>query len=169
MAAANRSASTEDLVLRAVAADDVAIFFEHQRDPEANDQVAFTSGNPSDRAAFAERWARILRDEAVVARTIVVDAEVAGHVLGFEQFGKPSVGYWLGRQFWGRGVMTRALTRFIAELAVRPLYARVAKHNRASLRVLEKCGFAVYGEDRGYAEARRAVVEELLLELPAAP
>jgi RimJ/RimL family protein N-acetyltransferase len=45
------------------------------------------------------------------------------------------------------------------------LYARVAKDNVASKRVLEKCGFMIVGEDKGFASARGAEIEELILKL----
>jgi RimJ/RimL family protein N-acetyltransferase len=50
-------------------------------------------------------------------------------------------------------------------LETRPLYARVAKDNIASIRVLEKCGFTIYGEDKGFSNARGVEVEELILKL----
>jgi RimJ/RimL family protein N-acetyltransferase len=47
----------------------------------------------------------------------------------------------------------------------RPLHARVASDNVASHRVLEKCGFRVIANERGFAEARSAEIEELMLRL----
>ena len=47
----------------------------------------------------------------------------------------------------------------------RPLRGRAAADNAASLRVMEKCGFVRIGHDRGYANARRAEIDEVLLEL----
>ena len=41
----------------------------------------------------------------------------------------------------GRGVATEALSAFLRLEPIRPLYAGVAKHNVASIRVLQKCGF----------------------------
>ena len=73
--------------------------------------------------------------------------------------------YWLGGAYWGRGVATSALAAFLAELDERPLFARVAKDNAPSLRVLEKNGFRICGEDRAHAPARGAEVEEWLLAL----
>ena len=49
-----------------------------------------------------------------------------------QEFGKPEVTYWIGRAFWGSGVATEALTRFLDKVWVRPIYARVAKDNLAS-------------------------------------
>jgi len=41
----------------------------------------------------------------------------------------------------------------------------VPKYNRASRRVLEKCGFAIIDEDKGFANARGREIEEWLLQL----
>jgi len=47
----------------------------------------------------------------------------------------------------------------------RPLHARVAYDNVASLRVLEKCGFRVVATERSFAEARSGEIEEFVLQL----
>jgi RimJ/RimL family protein N-acetyltransferase len=47
----------------------------------------------------------------------------------------------------------------------RPLYARAAKDNIASIRVLEKCGFQVMGYDKGFAIARGKEIEEVIMQL----
>ena len=60
-----------------------------------------------------------------------------------------------------KGVATRALSAFLDDLQVRPLYARAAKDNIGSLRVLEKCGFARIGEDKGFSKPRGVEVEEV--------
>ena len=156
----------DELLLRPVVADDLPIFFEQQADPDANYIAAFTVKDPSDRAAFMARWQRILADPTVIIRTVVTDGAVAGSVLSYEVEGRPEVSYWLGRAFWGRGIATRALTAFLADAnRTRPIYARAAKDNIGSLRVLAKCGFTIVGEDKGYANARGAEVEEYVLAL----
>jgi len=132
--------------LRAVTEDDFPIFFEHQRDPEANRMAAFP---PRDREAFMAHWGSILRDVNVVARTIEFVDRVAGNVVVFTYEGRREVGYWIGREFWGRGVATRALGALLTEVTERPIYAGVADTNLASIRVLEKCGFAVVAADAG--------------------
>jgi RimJ/RimL family protein N-acetyltransferase len=53
----------------------------------------------------------------------------------------------------------------LSRVKVRPVYARAAKDNTASLRVLEKCGFKISGEDKGFSHARGKEVEEFILEL----
>jgi RimJ/RimL family protein N-acetyltransferase len=150
--------------LRDVAPSDLPIFFAQQLDPTANQMAAFTAQDPANREAFNARWAKIMADEAITIKTILFDEAVAGHILSHNWFGEPEVSYWLGREYWGRGIATQALSLFLAQLATRPLYARAAKDNVASLRVLEKCGFTICGEDKGFANARNSVVEELILE-----
>jgi RimJ/RimL family protein N-acetyltransferase len=54
---------------------------------------------------------------------------------------------------------------FFNYLKTRPLYARAAKDNSASIRVLEKCGFTISGEDKGFSNARGEDVEEFILKL----
>ncbi|WP_367128196.1 GNAT family N-acetyltransferase [Saccharothrix sp. HUAS TT1] len=154
-----------DVELHEVTAADVLVFFEHQRDPEAVRMAAFTSADPSDREAFLVRWARILADGSVVARTVVFRGEVVGHVSRYFQSGEPEVTYWIDRAHWGRGLATAALGSFLAAESLRPLYARAAVDNVGSLRVLAKCGFVAVGEDVGFAEGRGEDVEEFVLRL----
>ena len=136
--------------LRDVEADDLALFFENQRDPVAVAMVAYRS---RDRAAFAEHWAKLMMDATILKKTIVVASavsadspaqnQVAGNINSWTSAGKREVGYWLDRAFWGRGVATEALTAFLRLEQTRPLYASAAKHNTVSLRVLQKCGFTI--------------------------
>jgi uncharacterized protein YbjT (DUF2867 family) len=85
-----------------------------------------------------------------------------------EESGRTEVSYWLGKEYWGKGIATRALSGFLAHVnAKRPIYARAASDNVASLRVLEKCGFTITGQDRGFANARGQEVSEFLLSLGA--
>jgi RimJ/RimL family protein N-acetyltransferase len=151
------------IVLRDVIESDLPIFFEHQLDPVATRMAAFPS---RDRPAFMSHWAKILANQSGVVQTIMLDDQVAGNILSYEYDGVREVGYWIGRQYWGQGVATRALSAFL-ERHARPLYAHVAKHNRGSLRVLEKCGFTIVGEDSGQPDATGVPVEEYVLKLSA--
>jgi RimJ/RimL family protein N-acetyltransferase len=51
--------------------------------------------------------------------------------------------------------------------ATRPLYARAASDNAASIRVLTKCGFLIVGEGRGFAHGRGEETDEVVLRLDA--
>ena len=117
-------------VLRDVVAADVPIFFEHQREPEANQMALFPA---RDERAFSAHWReKILANPAVTKKTIVSNGAVAGNILCFERAGRREVGYWIGKDFWGKGLATRALTELLEEVSTRPLYATVAKTNGPS-------------------------------------
>jgi RimJ/RimL family protein N-acetyltransferase len=140
--------------LRDVIDSDLPIFFEQQNDPEATRMANFPA---RDEAAFMAHWAKVRRDESNILRTIVVDDQVVGNIVCFEMNGQREVGYWLGREYWGHGFATQALAAFLPQIEQRPLYGYVAKHNRASIRVLEKCGFVMCGEE----------AEDVILKLEA--
>jgi RimJ/RimL family protein N-acetyltransferase len=147
--------------------DDLPTFFAQQLDPEAIRMAAFTVADPSDREAFDAKWQRILASEETTTRTIVVDDEVAGSVSKYRDpdLPGPEVTYWLGREFWGKGVATLALAGFVEVVKERPLYGRCAADNVGSRRVLEKCGFVFVSEDKGFSNARGEEIAEVVLEL----
>ena len=73
------------------------------------------------------------------------------------------VSYWLGKESLGRGIAIQALSLYLEIIILRPLYARVAKDNLGSVRVLEKCGFGSIGTDKGFANARGKEIEEVIM------
>ncbi|MEV2241590.1 GNAT family N-acetyltransferase [Micromonospora sp. NPDC049891] len=158
---------TDDLRLRPVHEDDLVEFFVHQLDPEANRMAAFGAEDPTDRRAFAAHWVRILTGPENLARTVTVDGAVVGHVLAFPVGDDIEVSYWIDPTRWGRGYATRALGALLREVSRRPLHARTATDNAASLTVLRRCGFVVKRTDRGYAPGRGQEIDEYILELPA--
>ena len=127
--------------------------------------AAFTAKDPSDRVLFDARWALLLDDPHVTARTICVDGLIAGSVMAYIEDGENEITYWIAREHWGAGVASRALALFLAEFTERPLNARTAKDNAGSLTVLSRCGFAIVGENKDFANARGEMVEEHLLQL----
>lgn len=146
------------LVLRQVIEQDLPELFAQQLEYAAV---------PDDRSAFDMRWSKILGNPDVKVRTIVANEQVVGYLAQFHRSGKPEVSYCIGKQYWGNGFATYALRQFLGEVNIRPLYARVAKDNIRSSRVLDKCGFAIVGEDR-FTDAGGRVVEEYLFALAAA-
>ena len=58
---------------------------------------------------------------------------------------KSEFGYWLGRPFWNKGIMSDVVSKFadhcLHNIGLVRLSARVFSHNDKSMRVLEKAGF----------------------------
>ena len=157
---------SNELLLRDVVNDDLPVFFENQLNQEANYMAAFTAKDPTNQEAFMAHWHKILADETNIIQTILFNGHVAGSVSSYEDEGKPEVTYWLGKEYWGKGIATWALAEFLTQHnKTRPIYARVAKDNLGSRRVLEKCDFAIIGESKGFANARGQEIEEFVLEL----
>lgn len=149
------------ILLRDVIESDLPILFEQQLDPEATAMAAFPS---RDRDSFMGHWAKIMANSSNILKTIVFEGHVVGSLASFELLGEREVGYWIGKEYWGKGIATLALAKFVSLVKTRPLFGHVAKHNIASRRVLEKCGFAVIGEDR-YVNPADEEVEEFILKL----
>ena len=110
-------------------------------------------------------WTSIFGDDAVIKKTILYRDQVAGNIQCFEHSGKELVGYWIGREFWSKGIATSALSTFVTQVKDCPLDAFVAKTNIGSIRVLEKCGFVLSGEVEANAVAFGDPVEEFLFTL----
>ena len=122
--------------------------------------------------ADADRWIR----EQSAAETagqfaIEVGGELAGGI-GFivgrgERVGTASLGYWLGRRYWGRGVMTEAVqgaTHWAFEtLRVRRVWANVMGPNAGSSRVLEKAGYSLEGKMNAAICDRRGMIHDELI------
>lgn len=59
------------------------------------------------------------------------------------------IGYWVGEPYWGSGIATKALKAMVgwifSNLPIKRITAHVYEENTASMRVLEKAGFAYEG------------------------
>ena len=161
------SSAANNVSLRDVQEEDLPIFFEQQLDPDSNYMAAFTAKDPSDREAFMRHWTKVLSDEKNILKTILFNEQVVGNFMCYpdEEIGSPEIGYWIGKPYWGKGIATEALFQFLNYFKTRPVYARVAKDNLASQRVLQKCGFTVCGEDKAFANARGKEIEEYIMRV----
>ncbi|HMX76179.1 MAG TPA: GNAT family N-acetyltransferase [Anaerolineales bacterium] len=127
------------ILLRPVIETDLPILFQQQLEPEA---VAMSAYPAKDRGEFMRHWEGILKNKNVTVRTIVYKEKVAGHIICWKE-GKyeQRIGYWIGKEFWRRGIASAAVAEMLLLIKIRPLFAEVANHNTASKRVLEKNGF----------------------------
>ncbi len=59
------------------------------------------------------------------------------------------LGYWIGREYWNKGIATSAIKQFtelvFSELKINRIYAKIFATNQNSIKVLKKCGFLKEG------------------------
>jgi RimJ/RimL family protein N-acetyltransferase len=151
------------IALRPVADADLGPLFDQMRDPEAVRMAAFTADDPDDRGAFDAHMARVRSSPGVTNRAIACDDQLVGSIAAFVLDGRTEVTYWIGRAAWGRGIASRALELLLDLVPARPLYARAASDNAASLRILEKSGFKVIGTETSFAPGRNGDIVETIL------
>jgi RimJ/RimL family protein N-acetyltransferase len=149
------------VTLRDVIDSDLPVFYEQQADPDANRMAAFP---PRDKDAFDAHWAKVRANKNCIIKTIVWNGNVAGNIGSWEDSGEWKIGYWIGKQYWGNGIASAALSQFVDQHPARPLNAHVVKSNVASIRVLQKCGFIVSDEAR-FEDPDGCNDEELILTL----
>src|SRR4029078_12322195 len=159
-----RDDATPAVRLRSVEDRDLDVFFDHQADPQAVEMAAFPA---REQDQFAAHWARIRADDTKVVRTIVAEGVVSANIGSWQEKGQQLLGYWVGREWWGRGGATHALALLVDEVSIRPLYAHVVAHNVGSIRVLEKCGFRRDRVQEAKAPASDDGIEELIFVLNA--
>ena len=110
---------------------------------------------------------------------IVVDGEAVGAcglLLQADVYRKNAeIGYWVGEEYWGKGIATKAITALKSHaftyFDLNRLYAGVFETNPASMRVLEKAGFeregvsrkAVFKDGRFLDEVRYGVLNKLVI------
>lgn len=154
-----------NIKLRRTAVEDLDTLFQFQLDREARYLAAFMSKDSTSLSAYLTKYTRLLNDPTVNNQTIVVDKLIVGSIAKFEMEGEAEITYWLDRNFWGRGIATKALKYFLSIETTRPIFGRVAFDNFGSQKALEKCGFVKIGSDKGFANARQAVIEEYIYKL----
>lgn len=102
----------------------------------------------------AEWWIETgAKENGSVTKVIEYGGEFVGSVGIKPQTGWQShtaeIGYWIGEEYWGKGIATEALRLMtelaFSELGFKKLFAPVLEPNRASMRVLEKSGYVLEG------------------------
>src|SRR5690348_7896782 len=98
---------SDDVQLRTVEPTDLERFLEYEHDPENVRRSKFPA---RDRDVFMNHWhSQVLGDPTNLVRTCVVDGKPAGHVVAWWAEGRRFLGYVFGREYWGRGIGTKAL------------------------------------------------------------
>lgn len=154
-----------EIKLRPTMLSDLELFFQFQRDEEATFMAAFTAKDPADKAAYLEKWTRLLDDPTITMRTILANDTIAGSVAKFVMRGEAEITYWIDKPFWGRGIASTAVKDFLKIEKTRPIFGRTAFDNYGSQRVLEKCGFVRAGTEISFANARGQAIKEIIYNL----
>ncbi len=139
--------------LRPFSMDDVSSLTRHMNDDRVARKVThipfpYTEDHAKAWLQKTERWVR--EDATRVDLAIVVDGEVIGSVAFINLDGhKAQVSYWLTPSEWGKGIIPEALRMLVdfgfTVLQLERIYAYVYTENKASARVLTKCGFQFEG------------------------
>ena len=81
------------------------------------------------------------------------------------------LGYWLGEEHWGQGIMTwacKAALRIAKGEGIKKIYAAPRQENGASRRVLEKNGFRHVRDEQHYYPADNKMYDVWIFELDLA-
>ena len=154
-----------DIILRPTEISDLATLFQFQLDKEGGYLAAFMPMDPTDKSAYIDKHTKLLNNPTVNNQTIILDNLIVGSIAKFIIEGDTEITYWVDRKFWGQGIATQALKKFLAIETTRPIFGRVAFDNFGSQKVLEKCGFDKIGTDKGFANARQKEIEEFIYKL----
>jgi ribosomal-protein-alanine N-acetyltransferase len=110
----------------------------------------------------AEKW---ISDVAFIGPHIILAIDIGNEAVGgIGIFFKEDVyrknaeiGYWLSEMYWNRGIMTEAVNTLVGytfeHYDILRISAAIFEHNKASMHLLEKCGF------RREAIHRQAVIK----------
>ena len=143
---------TERLILRGWTEEDAEALFRYARDPEVGPVAGWAPHESVDysreiiRTVFAspEVYAVVLKEsgEPVGCCGLV---PFGGNPTDVSTAAEAEIGYWIGKPFWGHGLIPEAvnalLTRAFTQLNLTTVWGVVYDGNLRSQRVLEKCGF----------------------------
>jgi RimJ/RimL family protein N-acetyltransferase len=155
----------QKIKLRLTEPADLEVLFQIQLDKEAMYMAAFTPKDNANKDAYIEKFTRFLADPTIHNRTIWIDDKIAGSIAKFVMEGNTEITYWIDRNYWGKGIATKALKEFLTIEKTRPVIGRASFDNIGSQKVLEKCGFVKIGTDKGFANARQEETEEFIYKL----
>jgi len=155
------------VALRPLQQGDYGPLFAFHNDKEA--LFLAGAGKPFEDEAEVKTHFDTVQQKGALVRAILFEDRIAGYAASFMRFDKQEISYWLGRDYWGQGIASRAVGLWLTEFPPTEigLFARVVDGNPASARVLVKNGFTAAGRDRFFSDIRGAEVEETLFKYGA--
>jgi RimJ/RimL family protein N-acetyltransferase/catechol 2,3-dioxygenase-like lactoylglutathione lyase family enzyme len=168
---------TPTCIVRAVQMSDAASLAKHANDFEIWLNLRDAFPHPYS-LADAESWITNLQDqEPTITFVIETEGEAAGAIgltlnTDIERC-SAEIGYWVGRAFWGRGIMgaaVRAVSRYgLESLGLARIYALPFARNAASCRVLAKAGFAQEGVLHNAAVKNGEILDQAMFAITGQP
>ncbi len=159
-----------DVKVRSWRKDDLKALVLHANNPKIAANLRDQFPNPYTRREGIDFLEYAQTQEPECSFAIEYGREAVGGV-GF-QIGRDiartsaEMGYWLSEEFWGRGIVTRAVTAMsdwaLENYKLTRVFAMTFAHNAASIRVLEKAGFEREGVMRRSAIKNGVVVDQVL-------
>ena len=147
---------SERIALRHWQDADADILYEYAREPEVGERAGWPPHQSREESLEVIRtvfdnpttWAIVLKETGKVVGAIGYGPSCDCALPARE--GEPTVGYWVGKPYWGQGICTEALRLMIAHIrqttAINSLISGHFADNPASGRVMEKCGCDPTGE-----------------------
>lgn len=157
--------STFNIQLTPTKICDLETLYQFQLDIEAAYLAAFMPNDSTNKTAYIIKYTKLLANPTVKNFTIIIDNTIVGSIATFIIENLTHITYWIDKKYWGKGIATAALKNLLLIEASRPIFASVAFDNYSSQKVLEKCGFIKTGVEKGFANARQAVIEEFTYKL----
>jgi RimJ/RimL family protein N-acetyltransferase len=165
------------LALRPLAAADIDRVAEYLGDYEVSKMLSRVP-YPYDRAdgleklRSAEAIAALWPDIEEIGFAIDHEGGLVGAISFRALHETPVIGYWLGRPYWGQGLMSEAVTAALGWLFTAcdaaAVEASVMQENPASAALLRKLGFDITGADECSSLSRCAAVPAVRMRLERA-
>lgn len=146
---------TARLILRPWREDDAEILYKYASDP----QVGPAAGWPAHKSveesrsviinvlSAPETYALVLKETGLPVGSIGIKRDS----LVKDPTTEAELGYWIGRDYWGQGLVPEAaelcLRRCFETLGCEKVWCGYYEGNEKSRRVQEKCGFRYYGRN----------------------
>lgn len=146
------------IILRKISKSDAKSLYENARDKEVCEAVPlpmpYTLKSAQDYVKLTnEFWKK--KKEAQFG----IQYNEAGKIIGMMGLmsldfknKKAEAGYWIGKNYWGKGIAKEALVMLLKyafnDLKLERVYAKVYSENMSSQKLLEKCNFKLEGRLR---------------------
>ena len=143
---------TERLILRPWGETEAPVLFRYAADPDIGSVAGWPPHTSVEnsleiiRTVFSapETYAVVLKDTGEPVGSCGIMFSDSLHSADMKQ-GEAEIGYWLGKPYWGQGLIPEAvralLSRCFCDLALDAVWCGYYDGNTKSKRVCEKCGF----------------------------